>query len=168
MRITEQLWVTELERMAARGTCRKRRVGALILDGDRLVLAAANGPPAGGPSCLDGGCVRCAASTQFKHGLMYDLCICLHAEQAALVTAAKEGISVDGCLLITSYQPCIMCAKLILGAGIAGVRYVEAWRVPEKESGLVGLLAEYESLWRRLPLGCKPLPIAWACKKRSR
>jgi tRNA(Arg) A34 adenosine deaminase TadA len=68
-----------------------------------------------------------------------------------------EGLDVRDCLLVTSYQPCFMCAKLIVAGGIRGVRYSERWIVPENESGLVGLTQNYVALWNQLPAGCLPL-----------
>src|SRR4051794_34148356 len=97
--------------------CRKRRVSAAILDLDGTILAAAaNGTLPGMRRCDSGGCVRCATSSHFADGLGYDLCICLHAEQAVLVSASKHDIKVDGLLIATSYQPCFICAKLIIAS----------------------------------------------------
>ena len=148
-----------LDVAAQGGNCIKRKVGASILDADGNVLAAAaNGTLQGMPRCDKGGCVRCAAvSGQFPHGIGYDLCVCVHAEQAVLISAMEQRCSVAGLVLATSYQPCIMCAKLIVAAGFDGVLYSEPWKVPEEKSELPGLRAEYAALWGRLPGGCKPL-----------
>ena len=52
---------------------------------------------------------------------------CLHAEQAAIVNAARSGVRTDGASLYTTTFPCHECAKMIIGAGIAGVHYVEPY-----------------------------------------
>ncbi|HEY1323825.1 MAG TPA: hypothetical protein VGF32_26440 [Streptosporangiaceae bacterium] len=143
------------------GNCRKRPVGAAILDVTGTVLAvAANGTPAGMRRCDEGGCVRCAAANRFEHGVGYDLCVCVHAEQAVLISALRQGIDVAGRILATSYQPCFMCAKLIVAAGFSGVLYDEPWGVPEEEAQLPGLRDDYAALWDQLPHGCQPLPGA--------
>lgn len=157
---------TVSDRLAAvgqAGNCRKRSVGAAILDLDGTVLvAAANGTPAGMRRCDDGGCVRCAAAHRYPHGVGYDLCVCVHAEQAVLISALRQGMSVAGRILATSYQPCFMCAKLIVAAGFSGVLYDEPWGVPEEQAELPGLRGDYASLWDQLPGGCQRLAGAQA------
>jgi dCMP deaminase len=152
--------VTErLKAVGQDGNCIKRRVGAAIVALDGTILAAAaNGTPLGMRRCDSGGCVRCAVSNRFAHGVGYDLCICLHAEQAVLISALKHGIEVEGLLLVTSYQPCFMCAKLIVASGFSGVLYCEPWHVPEEQTQLPGLREDYASLWKQLPKGCQPWP----------
>jgi dCMP deaminase len=150
--------VERLEDASQEGNCLKRKVGAAILDRTGKVLAsAANGTPQGIRRCDAGGCVRCAHSGGFPHGVGYDLCICMHAEQAVLISAIQQHIHVDGLILATNYQPCFMCAKLIVASGFDGVLYSEPWHVPEEQTQLPGLRAEYATLWGRLPSGCKSL-----------
>jgi dCMP deaminase len=150
--------IKRLDDVGRDGNCVKRKVSAAILTPDGTVLAAAaNGTPPGMRRCDSGGCTRCAVSNLFASGIGYDLCICLHAEQAVLISALRKGIKVDGLLLATSYQPCFMCAKLIVASGFDGVLYSEPWRVPEEQAQLPGLRADYGSLWEQLPRGCRPL-----------
>ena len=147
-----------LDAICQDSNCVKRHVGAAILALDGAILAAAaNGTPPGMRRCDSGGCARCAASNRFAHGVGYDLCVCLHAEQALLISALKYGIEVEGLLLATSYQPCFMCAALIVASGFSGVLYSEPWRVPEEQAQLPGLREDYASLWKQLPNGCQPL-----------
>lgn len=147
-----------LDAVGQEGNCVKRQVSAVIVALDGAILAeAANGTPRGMRRCDSGGCVRCAVSGRFTHGLGYDLCVCLHAEQAVLISALKYGIKVDGLLIATSYQPCFMCAKLIVASGFGGVLYSEPWQVPEEQAQLPGLRANYASLWEQLPSGCSSL-----------
>jgi dCMP deaminase len=147
-----------LDEVGLEGNCRKRKVGTAILDPSGEVLAAAaNGTPRGMRRCDSGGCVRCAASGSFPHGVGYDLCICLHAEEAVLVSAMRDRVTVGGLIMATSYQPCFMCAKLIVTSGLDGVLYDDPWQVPEEQAELPGLQADYAALWEQLPSGCKPL-----------
>ncbi|WP_440069737.1 deoxycytidylate deaminase [Streptosporangium sp. OZ121] len=137
------------------GNCLKRKVGAALVSlGGSVLVAGANGTPEGMQPCDQGGCVRCATASRYAHGVGYDLCLCLHAEQSVLLSALHNDIKTRNCILVTSYQPCFMCAKLIVAARMEGVLYSEPWRVPEEESGLAGLTANYEALWTQLPMGC--------------
>jgi tRNA(Arg) A34 adenosine deaminase TadA len=124
----------------ARANCRGSRVGAVIARDDRIVSTGYNGTPSGMTNCLEGGCLRCARPERYGPGEAYDLCICVHAEQNALLAAARFGIEVQGATLYTTMQPCFGCAKELLqardrrhplpapvGAGGPG----EAGRVPE-------------------------------------
>ncbi|MGH3298430.1 MAG: deaminase [Trebonia sp.] len=147
-----------LDEVSQEGNCRKRKVGAAIVDRSGEVLAAAaNGTPQGMRRCDSGGCVRCAASGSFPHGVGYDLCICLHAEEAVLVSALRSRTNVAGLIVATTYQPCFMCAKLIVASGIDGVLYDDPWQVSEEQAQLPGLRGNYAALWEQLPSGCKPL-----------
>lgn len=147
--------IEQLATAGKTGNCIKRKVGAALVSpaGD-ILLAAANGAPLGMKRCDEGGCVRCAAARNYPHGVGYDLCVCLHAEQAVLLAAIDKSIDISRCSLATDYQPCFMCAKLIVGARFRGVFYVEPWSVPEAESNLPGLAGNYASLWEQLPEGC--------------
>lgn len=110
-----------------KANCTGNRVGAVIVRGNRVVSTGYNGVPEGMPNCLDGGCFRCSHRDEFKSGEAYDLCICVHAEQNALLSAARFGISVEGATLYTTMQPCFGCAKEMLQAHIARVVYLHDW-----------------------------------------
>jgi dCMP deaminase len=79
-----------------KANCLGRKVGAVLVKGNRIISAGYNGTPEGVDNCLDGGCVRCARKEQFAPSMGYDVCICVHAEENALITAARFGISVEG------------------------------------------------------------------------
>ena len=132
----------------SRASCTGNRVGALVALDRRVVATGYNGTAAGMPNCVDGGCDRCANRDRYKSGEAYDLCICVHAEQNALLQAAKYGISVDGGLMYTTLRPCFGCTKEIIQAGIQGVRYLHEWRHPDDE-----IWAQYERLQAHLPSG---------------
>ena len=101
---------------ATRSTCLRRHVGAVIVQ-DRMVLSTGyNDTPRGLPNCGDGGCVRCASDAPSGVGL--DTCLCLHAEQNAIIQAAYHGVSISGAAIYTTHQPCLTCAKMIVNAGI--------------------------------------------------
>ena len=101
---------------ATRSTCLRRHVGAVIVK-ERMVLSTGyNDPPRGLPNCGDGGCARCASDAPSGVGL--DTCLCLHAEQNAIIQAAYHGVSISDAAIYTTHQPCLTCAKMIVNAGI--------------------------------------------------
>jgi dCMP deaminase len=107
--------------VATRATCSRKAVGAVLVK-DKLILATGyNGAPAGLRHCdhSGGGDLvngHCARST--------------HAEQNALVQAARHGISIDGATLYCTNNPCLNCAKLLINAGIARIVYEERYDDP--------------------------------------
>ena len=113
---------------ARRANCRGRKVGAILVKGDRVIATGYNGTPEGLPNCLDGGCLRCSDRDSFVSGTAYDLCICVHAEANALLTAGRFGASTDGTTVYTTDQPCFSCSKELIQAGVEKVYYARAWR----------------------------------------
>ncbi len=111
-----------------RADCTGQKVGAVIVFKNRIISTGYNGTPAGMKNCSDGGCHRCAnRGTQYKSGTAYDLCICVHAEQNAVLSAARFGISVEGATIYTTTQPCFGCLKEMLQAGINNVYFRNPW-----------------------------------------
>ena len=111
-----------------KANCTGNRVAAVVVKDKRIIATGYNGVPAGMTNCLDGGCLRCSNTHgQFKSGTGYDLCICVHAEQNALLAAARFGISVEGAQMYTTMQPCFGCAKEIAQAKITEVVYLHPW-----------------------------------------
>jgi len=106
--------------VSTRATCRRRSVGALIVRDKHIVATGYNGAPRGLPHCPPDG-----PDKDWPEGCMRaGHCIrSLHAEQNALLQAAKIGVSCDGATMYVTCQPCNMCAKMIINAGIAKVIY---------------------------------------------
>jgi len=112
-----------------RADCLGRRVGAVITREDRVLSTGYNGTPFGMPNCSEGGCYRCARRNDepYLRGGAYDVCLCVHAEQNALLTAARFGQQTFGASLTSTTQPCFGCLKEMLQAGITEVRYLHPW-----------------------------------------
>ena len=112
-----------------RADCLGRRVGAVIGRDDRVVSTGYNGTPFGMRNCSEGGCHRCASrdTEPYLRGGAYDVCLCVHAEQNALLTAARFGNRTLGAAVTSSVQPCFGCLKELLQAGITEVRYLHPW-----------------------------------------
>ncbi|MDD5154919.1 MAG: cytidine/deoxycytidylate deaminase family protein [Candidatus Omnitrophica bacterium] len=107
----------ELSKLVAkRATCLRRRVGAVLVKDKRILATGYNGAPRGLAHCLDIGCIR--QKLKIPSGERHELCRALHAEQNALIQASLYGISVKDATLYATNQPCIICAKMLINAGI--------------------------------------------------
>ncbi|MBS3939276.1 MAG: cytidine/deoxycytidylate deaminase family protein [Peptococcaceae bacterium] len=105
--------------VAERSTCRRRRVGAIIVSDRRILTTGYNGAPTGLRHCLDIGCLR--EERGIASGERHELCRGLHAEQNAIIQAAHSGVSVRGATLYTTHFPCVLCAKMIINALVVRV-----------------------------------------------
>lgn len=102
--------------VAKRATCLRRSVGAVLVKDKKILATGYNGSPSGLAHCLDIGCLR--EKLKIPSGQRHELCRGLHAEQNVLVQAALYGISTKGSVLYVTNQPCIICAKMLINAGI--------------------------------------------------
>ncbi len=117
-----------------RSNCCRRHVAAVIVRDRRIISTGYNGTPRGVRNCFDGGCPRCASDSPSGSNLAN--CICSHAEENAIVQAAYHGISVrDGTLYCTA-SPCLLCAKMIINAGIVEVVYEDEYHLQEDTKAL--------------------------------
>ena len=99
-----------------------RNIGAVIVRDKRILTTGYNGAPAGLLSCAERGeCLR--DKLGIPSGTRHELCYAIHAEQNALIQAAKLGVSVEGATLYCTHQPCTICTKLIINAGISRIVY---------------------------------------------
>ena len=110
-----------VEIIKTRSTCLRRQVGALIVKDKRILTTGYNGAPVGCRHCSEIGCLR--DQLHVPSGQNHELCRAIHAEQNAIVQAAYSGISVNGGTLYVTTQPCSLCAKMIINAGIQRVVY---------------------------------------------
>lgn len=99
-----------------------RKIGAIIVRNNRVLTTGYNGAPSGYPSCVERQeCIR--RIKNIPSGTQHELCYAIHAEQNAIVQAAKQGIALEGATLYCTHQPCSICAKLIINSGIIRVVY---------------------------------------------
>lgn len=120
--------------VSSRGNCRRRRVAAVVVKDLRIVSTGYNGTPRGVKNCFEGGCARCASDTPSGEGL--GECVCSHAEENAITQAAYHGTSVAGGALYCTLSPCLMCAKMIINAGIRHVVYEDEYEFSEQTKAL--------------------------------
>ena len=137
-----------------RADCTGNRVGAIVVVDRRIVSTGYNGTPENMPNCSEGGCHRCANRDQYPSGTGYDLCICVHAEQNALLAAARFGIAVQGSTVYSTMRPCFGCTKEMLQAGVKEVYYLHDWTHPDaaKQSEYARLQARFAGGIRRLDM----------------
>ncbi len=110
----------EIARLVAkRSTCLRRKVGALIVKDKRILCTGYNGTPTGIEHCDIVGCMR--EKLKIPAGERHELCQGLHAEQNAFLQAACYGINVKDAAIYCTNQPCIICAKMMINAGVKKV-----------------------------------------------
>lgn len=103
-----------------------RQVGAVIVKDKRILTTGYNGAPQGVTSCKERGeCLRKKLGIQ--SGTRHELCYAVHAEQNAVIQAARLGVCLDGATLYCTHQPCVICAKIIINAGIVRVVFKEGY-----------------------------------------
>ncbi len=115
--------------VGTRSSCAKRHVAAVVVKDHRIISTGYNGTPRGTLNCNEGGCERCLALVPSGSGL--GDCLCSHAEENAIVQASYHGVSLRGATIYTTFQPCILCTKMIINAGICEVVYRYAYPLPE-------------------------------------
>jgi len=104
------------ELVSKRSTCLRRRVGAVLVKDKRILATGYNGAPSGIRHCDEIGCLR--EKLKIPSGERHELCYGLHGEQNAFLQAALHGTSLKDSILYSTTQPCIICAKMIINAGI--------------------------------------------------
>ena len=119
--------------VAARSTCLRRQYGAVIVRNDEIVATGYNGAARGVKDCTQRGvCWRIA--NDVPHGEQYEKCLAVHAEQNAIISAARaemigatmyiagfEVLGLGGRIEIADPKPCLICSRMILNAGIAKI-----------------------------------------------
>ena len=99
-----------------------RHVGAIIVKDKHVLTTGYNGAPAGIKSCMERGeCLR--RKLNIPSGTMQETCYAVHAEQNAIIQAAKLGISLEGAVMYVTHQPCVICTRMILNSGVKKVIY---------------------------------------------
>jgi len=134
----DEYYMRIAEAVSSRSNCLRRRVGALIVVENAIIAAGYNGTPIGVRNCCDGGCPRCASDA--PPGAGYDTCVCVHAEQNAIVLAARHGNATNGGALYATLRPCFGCAKEAIQAGIRELVFDQPYQYD----------AELEEAYRRL------------------
>ena len=107
--------------VATRTTCLRRGVGAVIVKDRRILATGYNGVPTGLTHCSETGCLR--EQLGVPSGQRHEICRGLHAEQNAIIQAARYGINIAGATIYVNTQPCVVYAKMLINAGITEIVY---------------------------------------------
>jgi len=107
------------ELVSSRSTCLRRQVGAVLVRDKHIIATGYNGAPRGVSHCMEVGCLR--EQLKIPSGERHEMCRGTHAEQNAIIQAALHGVSTDGSTLYCTHQPCILCAKMLINAGVEKV-----------------------------------------------
>ncbi|MDR0425264.1 MAG: cytidine/deoxycytidylate deaminase family protein [Clostridiales Family XIII bacterium] len=122
----DEYFMEMAEITSKRSTCLRRSVGAVIVQNRHVMSAGYNGAPRGIAHCAErGGCLR--EKLNVPSGERHELCIALHAEQNAIIQAAALGQSIEGATMYITHQPCVICAKMIINAGIKKIIVKEGY-----------------------------------------
>jgi len=111
--------------VAHRSTCLRRQVGAVMVKSKHVLATGYNGTPSGITHCSETGCLR--DQLKVPSGERHELCRGLHAEQNAIIQAARHGIDINGATLYCTHSPCIICSKMLINAGIEQIVYIHGY-----------------------------------------
>jgi deoxycytidylate deaminase len=158
----DQFYLTIADAVETGADCLGSDVGAVAVLGHRVLGTGYNGTPSGYRNCKDGGCGRCLRrdAQVAVSGTDYDVCLCVHAEQNLMSTAARFGVQLEGAALYTTLQPCFQCLKELIQVGFCRVVYVRPWLrekeerswVPEDYDQLVGWFKSSGRRFEQMPL----------------
>ena len=111
--------------VAGRSTCLRRKVGAVLVRDRRILTTGYNGAPRGVAHCEEAGCLR--ERLGVPSGERHELCRGLHAEMNALLQAAVYGVRAEGGDIYCTNQPCSLCTKMLINAGVRRVVVAEGY-----------------------------------------
>jgi dCMP deaminase len=131
--------------VASRSTCLRRQVGAVMVKSKHVLATGYNGTPSGITHCNETGCLR--EQLKVPSGERHELCRGLHAEQNAIIQAARHGIDINGATLYCTHSPCIICSKMLINAGIKQIVYLHGY--PDQMS--LDMIGEAGIMSRVLP-----------------
>ncbi|EGC48731.1 deoxycytidylate deaminase [Histoplasma capsulatum var. duboisii H88] len=119
---------------AQRSNCMKRRVGCVLVRGRRVMSTGYNGTPRNTKNCNEGGCPRCNCGE--GGGAALSTCLCIHAEENALLEAGRERIG-EGATLYCNTCPCLTCSVKIAQLGISEVVYSQSYNMDNETASIL-------------------------------
>ena len=150
----DEYYMTIAMAVRKKANCLGRRVGAVIVRDNRIISTGYNGTPEGMTNCIDGGCVRCKNKDSYASSIGYDVCICVHAEQNALISAARFGNSIEDAVIYSTLRPCFDCSKAMLQAKVHTIYYIHDWQHP-----IGSLQQQYVMVQDKLRGGVRPVVV---------
>lgn len=145
-----EYFMTITRQVAERSTCRRAKVGAVIVRDKNILATGYNGAPSGMPHCLDAGCLIYESKT--PNGETEENCFrTIHAEMNAIAQAAKNGSSIKDASIYITHTPCIHCLKVLVNTGIKQIYY----EAPYKLHTLEEILRATQVHMERVEIGAK-------------
>ena len=117
----DEYFMTIAQEVAKRSSCIRRQIGAVIVKDKRILATGYNNVPSNIAHCDEVGCLR--QQLGIPSGQQHELCRGVHAEQNAIVQAARYGIPIEGSVIYTTTYPCVQCTKMIINCGITEIVY---------------------------------------------
>ncbi|MEA2000794.1 MAG: dCMP deaminase family protein [Actinomycetota bacterium] len=109
-----------VDEVAARATCDRGKSGCVVVRDKRIICTGYVGSPSGMPHCDEAG--HDLKQVIDEDGTTRQHCVrTVHAEQNAIIQAARYGLPLEGTTMYCSMEPCRVCAMLIASTGIARV-----------------------------------------------
>ncbi len=113
---------------AKRSTCKKDKMGAVLVKDKRILTTGYNGAPKGIKHCTGIGCLR--DERAIPEGRNLEICRGLHAIQNAIIQGALIGVAIKGSILFTTHPPCITCAKMLINADVEKIITAREYKAP--------------------------------------
>lgn len=130
---------------ATRSTCLRHNVGAVLVRDKRILSTGYNGAPAGMTHCLEIGCIR--DKLKIPSGTKHEICRAIHAEQNAIIQCAIHGVSSKDSTIYITHQPCTICTKILINAGVKRIVFEKPYPDEYAESLLKEVRTKLEQ-WR--------------------
>ncbi|MBW7998119.1 MAG: cytidine deaminase [Candidatus Glassbacteria bacterium] len=105
--------------ISERSTCLRHHVGAVLVRERRVLSTGYNGAASRLKDCLELGCLR--DEQKIDSGTRHEVCRAIHAEQNAIIQAGQHGVGIAGATMYCTHSPCLICAKMIVNAGVERV-----------------------------------------------
>src|SRR6056297_1300495 len=117
----DEYFMEMAELAAKRSTCLRRKVGAVLVKDKRVLSTGYNGAPKGLKHCEETGCLR--EQKNVPSGQRHEICRGVHAEQNLVAQAALHGVKTEGSTVYCTHQPCIICTKILINAGVKKIYF---------------------------------------------
>lgn len=109
------------EDVSERSTCIRHKIGCIFVLNGQILSTGYNGAAKGLPHCIDIGCIR--NELNINSGEHQEICAAIHAEQNAIINAAKHGISIKNAICYCNFKPCTTCMKMLINVEIKEIHY---------------------------------------------
>ena len=121
----DKKFINHIKKLSQKSNCIRRQVGAVIVRDDQIISEGYNGPSEKLASCKKTGCAR--EELDIASGEELEICRGICAEQMALVSCIATGRKTKGAIIYVTCQPCPICTRLIIAAGIVKIVYIEPY-----------------------------------------